>query len=193
MLAVVQTNVKRMLAYSSISHAGFILVGIEAAGHTAGDPDGGFGVPSSLLYLLLYSVLVVGTFAVVTAVGRTGDDATDLAGFRGLGESHPALALGMTVLLLAQAGVPLTSGFIAKFGVIQAAVEEQQLRDRDHRHGLRGDRRVPLPADHGRDVDHRAGGGRRRARAGARPARQRPRGAARGRRSRCSSGSSPAG
>jgi NADH-quinone oxidoreductase subunit N len=124
-LAVVQTNVKRMLAYSSISHAGFILVGIEAAGHTAGEPEMGLGVPSALLYMLLYAVLVVGSFAVVSAVARTGDAETTLAGFRGLGKSHPLLALGMTVLLLAQAGVPLTSGFIAKFGVIQAAVEER--------------------------------------------------------------------
>jgi NADH-quinone oxidoreductase subunit N len=123
-LAVVQTNVKRMLAYSSISHAGFILIGIEAAGHRAGNPAGGFGVSASLLYLLLYSVLVIGTFAVVTVVSRTGDGATDLGAFRGLGRSNPALAFGMTVLLLAQAGVPLTSGFIAKFGVIQAAVDE---------------------------------------------------------------------
>jgi len=123
-LAVVQTNVKRMLAYSSISHAGFILIGVEAAGHRAGDPAGGFGVSSAMLYLLLYSVLVIGTFAVVTVVSRTGDGATDLAAFRGLGRSKPALALAMTVLLLAQAGVPLTSGFIAKFDVIQAAVDE---------------------------------------------------------------------
>jgi NADH-quinone oxidoreductase subunit N len=72
----------------------------------------------------VYAVLVLGTFAVVTAVSRTGDDATDLAAFRGLGRERPALALGMTVLLLAQAGVPLTSGFVAKFGVIRAAVEE---------------------------------------------------------------------
>jgi NADH-quinone oxidoreductase subunit N len=124
-LAVVQTDVKRMLAYSSISHAGFILVGVEAAAHTAGSPDPGRGVSSSLLYLLLYSVLVIGTFAVVTLVARTGDGQTDIGAFRGLGRSKPALALGMTVLLLAQAGVPLTSGFIAKFGVIQAAVDEQ--------------------------------------------------------------------
>jgi NADH-quinone oxidoreductase subunit N len=123
-MAVVQTNVKRMLAFSSVSHAGFILIGVEAAAHRAGQPDGGNGVPSALLYMLLYSVLVIGTFAVVTMVGRTGDSATDLASFRGLGKSHPLLALGMTVLLLAQAGVPLTSGFVAKFGVIQAAVEE---------------------------------------------------------------------
>lgn len=121
-MAVVQTNVKRMLAFSSISHAGFILVGVEAAAHRPTAPMGGEGVSSVLLYLLIYAVLVVGTFAVVTAVGRTGDAATDLAGFRGLAKHKPALALAMTVLLLAQAGVPVTSGFIAKFGVIGAAV-----------------------------------------------------------------------
>jgi NADH-quinone oxidoreductase subunit N len=124
-LAVVQTNVKRMLAYSSISHAGFILIGVEAASHRAGQPDSGNGVPSALLYMLVYAVLVVGTFAVVTMVSRTGDGATDLAAFRGLGKAHPVLSLAMTVLLLAQAGVPLTSGFVAKFGVIEAAVEER--------------------------------------------------------------------
>ncbi|MGZ4723868.1 MAG: NADH-quinone oxidoreductase subunit N [Ilumatobacteraceae bacterium] len=123
-MAVVQTNVKRMLAFSSVSHAGFILIGVEAAAHRAGQPDGGDGASSALLYLLLYSVLVIGTFSVVAMVGRTGDSATDLSSFRGLGKSHPVITSAMTVLLLAQAGVPLTSGFVAKFGVIQAAVEE---------------------------------------------------------------------
>jgi NADH-quinone oxidoreductase subunit N len=123
-MAVVQTDVKRMLAFSSISHAGFILVGVEAATHQAGQPDPGDGPSSVLLYTLIYSVLVIGTFAVVTAVSRTGDSATDLGAFRGLGKSRPVLALAMTVLLLAQAGVPLTSGFVAKFGVLRAAVEE---------------------------------------------------------------------
>jgi NADH-quinone oxidoreductase subunit N len=122
-MAVVQTNVKRMLAFSSISHAGFILVGVEAAAHHGGPSLANNGVSSVLLYLLVYTVLVAGTFGVITAVGRTGDAATGLAGFRGLGKQKPALALGMTVLLLAQAGVPLTSGFIAKFGVITAAVD----------------------------------------------------------------------
>jgi NADH-quinone oxidoreductase subunit N len=121
-MAVVQTNVKRMLAFSSVSHAGFILVGVEAAAHDPSAPTGGDGVSSVLLYLMIYAVLVIGTFGVVTAVGRTGDAATDLSGFRGLAKNRPALALAMTVLLLAQAGVPLTSGFIAKFGVISAAV-----------------------------------------------------------------------
>lgn len=123
-MAVVQTDVKRMLAFSSVSHAGFILIGVEAAAHRAGLSDTGDGMPSALLYLLLYTVLVIGTFAVVTVVSRTGDNATDLSSFRGLSKSHPLLAVAMTVLLLAQAGVPLTSGFVAKFGVIQAAVEE---------------------------------------------------------------------
>lgn len=122
-MAVVQTNVKRMLAFSSISHAGFILVGVEAAAHGSGVTLSSPGVSSVLLYLLVYSVLVMGTFGVVSAVGRTGDANTGLAGFRGLGKNQPVLALGMTVLLLAQAGVPLTSGFIAKFGVITAAVD----------------------------------------------------------------------
>ncbi|MCU1400402.1 MAG: nuoN, partial [Acidimicrobiales bacterium] len=120
--AVVQTNVKRMLAYSSINHAGFILLGVEAAGHSGGST--GKGMSSAMLYLLLYSVLVCGTFGVVTLVSRTGDDATELSSFRGLAKQKPMLALALTVFLLAQAGVPLTSGFTAKFGVIQAAVDQ---------------------------------------------------------------------
>ena len=75
-LAVVQTNVKRMLAYSSISHAGFILVGVEAAGHRAGEPRPARAMPSVAMYLLVYSVLVVGSFAVVALVGRASTAAT---------------------------------------------------------------------------------------------------------------------
>jgi NADH-quinone oxidoreductase subunit N len=120
-MAVVQTDVKRMLAYSSISHAGFIMIGIEAAGHV-GDED---GLPSVLLYLIIYSVLVIGTFTVVSLVSRTGDAGSDLGSFRGLGRQRPALALAMTVFLLAQAGMPATSGFIAKFGVITSAAANE--------------------------------------------------------------------
>jgi len=120
-LAVAQSDVKRMLAYSSISHAGFILIGVEAAGHT-GDVD---GLPSSLLYLMLYSILVVGTFTVISLVSRSGDGRTDLAAFRGLSKERPVLALGMTVFLFAQAGMPVTSGFVAKFGVIKAAADNR--------------------------------------------------------------------
>ncbi len=125
-LAVVQTNVKRMLAYSSVSHAGFLLVGVEAAGHTAGEVLPGDGMPAVVLYLMLYSVLVIGSFGVVTVVSRAAgnvDGDSSLDSFKGLSKRRPLLALAFTVFLLAQAGVPFTSGFIAKFGVIQAAVE----------------------------------------------------------------------
>ena len=115
-LAVVQKDVKRMLAYSSISHAGFILVGVVAA--SSNDE----GVTAALAYLAVYAVLVVGTFAAVSTVSGDGDVATTLDDLRGLAKAHPALGLGITALLLAQAGVPLTSGFVAKFGVIQSAV-----------------------------------------------------------------------
>jgi NADH-quinone oxidoreductase subunit N len=113
--AVVQTDVKRMLAYSSINHAGFILVGVVAASSR--------GIQGALFYLLAYAVMVLGTFGVVTLVSRTGDGATELSSFRGLASQRPLLAFIFTVFLLAQAGVPLTSGFVAKFGVIAAAVE----------------------------------------------------------------------
>ena len=113
-LALVQTNVKRMLAYSSISHAGFILVGVEAASDR--------GTAGALFYLLTYGVLVIGTFGVVTVATRAGDDDHELTAFKGLGKRRPVLALTFTLFLLAQAGVPFTSGFWAKAGVIVAAV-----------------------------------------------------------------------
>jgi NADH-quinone oxidoreductase subunit N len=115
-VAIVQTNVKRMLAYSSISHAGFILVGVVAASDR--------GTAGVLVYLAAYAVMVLGTFGVVTLVGRAGDGDHSLDAYRGLSRARPVLALALTVLLLAQAGVPLTSGFVAKLGVIGAAVDE---------------------------------------------------------------------
>jgi NADH-quinone oxidoreductase subunit N len=123
-LAVVQTNVKRMLAYSSISHAGFILVGVDAAGRLGGNGDNR-GTAAVLFYLLAYAVMVLGTFGVVTLVSRAHDGDQSLEAFRGLSRSRPVLALALTIFLLAQAGVPLTTGFVAKFGVIAAAVDAQ--------------------------------------------------------------------
>jgi NADH-quinone oxidoreductase subunit N len=114
-LAVVQTDVKRMMAYSSISHAGFVLVGVQAATDQ--------GVEAALFYLATYTFLIAGTFGVVTLVGRTGDGHHSLDDYRGLGRSRPGLALLLTVFLFAQAGVPLTSGFFAKFYVVTAAVD----------------------------------------------------------------------
>jgi NADH-quinone oxidoreductase subunit N len=114
-LAIVQTDVKRMLAYSSVNHAGFVLVGMEAATDR--------GVASALFYLLAYTFMVVGSFGVVTLVARRGDARHELDVYRGLSRQSPALAVVFTVLLLAQAGVPFTSGFLAKFYVITASVD----------------------------------------------------------------------
>ena len=114
-LAVVQTNVKRMMAYSSINHAGFVLVGVQVATDQ--------GVEAALFYLATYTFLIAGTFGVVTLVGRRGDGHHHLDDYRGLGRHRPGLALLLTVFLFAQAGVPLTSGFFAKFYVIAAAVD----------------------------------------------------------------------
>ena len=115
-MAAVQTDVKRMMAYSSISHAGFMLVGLQAG--TAK------GVASTLTYVAIYSFMLLGAFAVITvAGGPSGDVAQSVSDYRGLAKRRPGLALLFTIFLLAQAGVPLTGGFIAKFSVIAAAVE----------------------------------------------------------------------
>ncbi len=114
-MAVVQTDVKRMMAYSSISHAGFILVGVQAASER--------GTAAALFYLASYTFMVVGTFGVISVVSAIGDRRTALSDYRGLAGRQPLLAAGFTVVLLAQAGVPLTSGFFAKFDVVRAAVE----------------------------------------------------------------------
>ncbi len=114
-LAIVQRDAKRMLAYSSISHAGFILVGVQAASDA--------GTASVVFYAVAYTFLVIGSFGVLAVVSGDGDRATSLDDLDGLGQRRPALALALTIFLLAQAGVPFTSGFVAKFEVIGAAVE----------------------------------------------------------------------
>lgn len=113
-VALVQSDVKRMLAYSSVNHAGFVLLGVEAATKR--------GTAGSLYYLFVYSFLVLGTFAVVAAVGDAGDSAHGLSRYRGLGRRRPVLATALAVLLLSQAGAPFTTGFFAKLYVVEAAV-----------------------------------------------------------------------
>jgi len=114
-LAVVQSDVKRMLAYSSINHAGFMLAAVS----TGADE----GIAAVLFYLAAYTVLIGGTFGIVTLFGRRGDGHHDIDDYRGLARREPFLALALTIFLLAQAGTPLTAGFLAKFYVIQAVVD----------------------------------------------------------------------
>ncbi|HSM93460.1 MAG TPA: NADH-quinone oxidoreductase subunit N, partial [Anaeromyxobacteraceae bacterium] len=123
--ALRQDNVKRMLAYSSIAHAGYLLVGVLAASVAGAREKALSGI---LFYLASYTASAIGAFAVVGAIekkARLDDEpgeAWDLARFSGLARRHPGLAFVMTVFLLSMAGVPPTAGFIGKLYVFQAAV-----------------------------------------------------------------------
>lgn len=112
-VALTQTDVKRMLAYSSIAHAGFVLVGVIALNQQ--------GVSSVLFYLLAYGFSTIGAFAVVTLVRDSAGEATHLSQWAGLGKRSPLVAGVFALFLLAFAGIPLTSGFTAKFAVFSAA------------------------------------------------------------------------
>lgn len=116
--AIGQTNVKRMLAFSSIVHAGFILVGLNAA-VTIGSTVS--GTRSVVFYMFAYSVMSLGTFAAFTLVGGQGDGNHTLSSYAGLARTQPVLASMLAVLLFAQAGMPFTIGFWAKARVILAA------------------------------------------------------------------------
>ncbi len=113
--ALTQTDVKRMLAYSSIAHAGFILVGVVATNAA--------GVQGTLFYLLAYGFTTIGAFAVVTLVRDSAGEATHLSQWAGLGKRSPLVAGVFAFFLLALAGIPLTSGFMGKFAVFSAALE----------------------------------------------------------------------
>jgi NADH-quinone oxidoreductase subunit N len=114
-VALRQRDVKRMLAYSSINHAGFILLGVVAGTFR--------GVSAALYYLLAYMLMTIGSFAIVTVLGRAGDGDHDLSRYRGLARRQPVLALAFAVLLLAQAGAPFTTGLWAKVQVVFAAID----------------------------------------------------------------------
>jgi NADH-quinone oxidoreductase subunit N len=118
-IAIVQTDIKRMLAYSSIAHAGFLLTGLLAMDRS--------GVSGVLFYLFVYGFTTIGAFALVSLVRDSTDDgvggeATHLSQWAGLGKRHPMAAGAFTLFLLAFAGIPLTSGFMGKYAVFSAAV-----------------------------------------------------------------------
>ena len=114
-LAIAQRDVKRMLAYSSVAHAGFVLTGLTAAGEA--------GISAALYYLVAYSLTVLGAFGVVMLVSSRGDRRTQLEAYRGLGAHRPVLAGLLALFLLSLAGIPPTAGFAAKVAVFSAAME----------------------------------------------------------------------
>ncbi|RIK10422.1 MAG: NADH-quinone oxidoreductase subunit N [Acidobacteria bacterium] len=114
-VALVQSDIKRLLGYSSIAHAGYLLIGVAAATPAA--------TSASLFYLVSYAAMIFGAFAIVSVVSGKGDGFTRIDDFAGLARRRPMLAAAFTVFLLGLAGIPPTAGFIAKFVLFQAAVE----------------------------------------------------------------------
>ena len=115
LVAIAQRDVKRMLAYSSIAHAGFLLSGVVALSKS--------GLESSIFYLFAYGIATVGAFGIVTLVRDSSGEVTDLNRWSGLGKRSPWVATAFAGFLLAFAGIPLTSGFIGKFSIFSAAYE----------------------------------------------------------------------
>ncbi len=114
-IALVQPNIKRMLAYSSIAHAGYVAVALTSASNRGGS--------AALFYLLAYSLMNLGAFAVVTILSRSEDKKVQLTDYAGLGAKRPGLAAVLSLFLLSLAGVPGTAGFAGKFFIFRAAVE----------------------------------------------------------------------
>ena len=114
--AIVQTNIKRLLAYSSISHAGYLLIAIIARNSLGGS--------ALVFYMLVYTFMIFGAFGIVILIGREGKENLELEDYSGLGFQSPLLALSMSIFLLSLGGLPPLAGFIAKFYIFQAALNE---------------------------------------------------------------------
>ncbi len=114
-VALMQTDIKRLLGYSWIAQAGFILVGLAAASPA--------GLESTMFYVIAYGFATIGTFAVISMVRDANGEATNLAAWAGLGRKSPLVASALSLFLLGLAGIPLTSGFVSKFAVFVAAIE----------------------------------------------------------------------
>lgn len=114
-VAIAQTNLKRMLAYSSIAHAGYLLIALVAAND--------MGVSSVLFYVLAYTFMNIGALAVVIIVSQKGDEFLQIHDFAGLGFKHPGLAVAMSLFMLSMAGIPPTAGFVGKFYIFSAAIK----------------------------------------------------------------------
>ena len=113
-IAIAQTNIKRMLAYSSIAHAGYVLIGLTAANND--------GISSAMLYLLIYCVMNIGAFGAVILAKTADGESLMISDYAGLGTRKPLLAMFMSVMLLSLAGFPPTAGFVGKFYIFKAAV-----------------------------------------------------------------------
>jgi NADH-quinone oxidoreductase subunit N len=121
--AIVQNNVKRMLAYSSIAHAGYALVGFVAAGAATDPAQRSEALAAVAFYMLTYAVMNLGAFAVVTLISRNNDRRTEVEDYNGIGFDAPALSYPLAIFLLSLLGMPLTAGFIGKVAVFRLALD----------------------------------------------------------------------
>ena len=124
-VAIVQNNVKRMLAYSSIAHAGYALVGCVAAGAATDPVQRHTAITAVVFYLLTYAVMNIGAFAVVQLIARPGDRRTAIEDYRGIGFDSPVLAFSLSLFMLSLLGMPLTAGFMGKILVFGAAIDQK--------------------------------------------------------------------
>lgn len=123
-VAIVQNNVKRMLAYSSIAHAGYALVGFVAAGAATDLTQRNNAITAVIFYLLTYAVMNIGAFAVVQLIARSGDRRTAIDDYRGIGFESPVLAFSLSLFMLSLLGMPLTAGFMGKILVFGSAIDQ---------------------------------------------------------------------
>ena len=114
--AIMQTNIKRMLAFSSVSHAGYILMAVIA--------KSSLGSSSMLFYMLTYAFMTFGVFGIIIILGRKGEENLEIQNYSGLAYKHPVIALSMTIFLLSLGGLPPFAGFVAKFYLFSAAIQE---------------------------------------------------------------------
>ena len=112
-IAITQTDMKRLLAYSAIAHAGYVLVAVVAASHE--------GTAAALFYLVVYAFMTLGAFAMIIASAPGGKERLSFSDWQGIGQRHPVFAGAMTLFLLSLAGIPPTAGFMGKFFVFSAA------------------------------------------------------------------------
>ncbi len=126
-LAVVQTDVKRILAYSAVAHAGYVAIGLVSLDPAEGNAVvGRQAVGAMLLYLLIYAVMSVGSFGVVAMFERRLRTSLSLTDLRGLGRRYPGPAMALGLFLISLAGIPGTAGFTAKFAVFRSGIEAGQ-------------------------------------------------------------------
>ena len=115
-VAILQSNIKRMLAYSAIAHAGYILVGIVA--------NSAAGYRAVIFYIIVYTAMNLGALSIVLSLSRQGDQRVNLEDYAGLGKTQPLPAAALSLFLISLAGIPLTGGFMGKFYLFSAAIHE---------------------------------------------------------------------